>query len=226
MTKWGVLGTASLNISTVYVCLACSSSASASQSTQANSNEKQIRHKANGVRFSAEAMMDPGRWTPSLLVRKEDRTPLRRGSYRPSGIHSFKRNGRNFDWTRDCRFLSLCSDMMTVCDKKIKHTKSQAGCMWRIAWLFPSCMFLQSHMSLWILSGTNHVIFIDQVHGLSNFYGIWNALFVHSSCKFWKWSVVKICNSPQMVCKKIRFWTVFLHKDKFKRYLERKQVNF
>lgn len=148
------------------MCLACSSSASASQSTQANSNEKQIKHNANGVRFSAEAMMDPGRWTPFLLVRKEDRTPP--GVEVTAPPESTVLNVMGGTSTEHVT-VSLYLDMMTVRDKKIKHTK--AGYMWRIVWLSPPCMFLQSHMSLWILSGTNDVIF-NQTHVLSHFYGM------------------------------------------------------
>lgn len=71
MTKWGAVGTASVNISTVYVCLACSSSsASASQNTTANSNVKDSKHEVNAVQVSAEAMVNLGWRTVSLLVQK------------------------------------------------------------------------------------------------------------------------------------------------------------
>lgn len=72
MTKWGAVGTASLNISTVYVCLACSSSsASESQNVPANSNVKTSKHERKCVQVSAEAMVNLGWRTVSLLVQKE-----------------------------------------------------------------------------------------------------------------------------------------------------------
>lgn len=85
------------------------------------------KNKLNTTRTVWDSVLRPwwipvGEHRPCWCEKKTE--PPRRGSYRPSGIHSFKRNGRNFDWTRDCRFLSLYLDMMTVCDKKMKHTKA------------------------------------------------------------------------------------------------------
>lgn len=58
MTKWGAVGTASLNISTVYVCLACSSSStSSSQNTPENSTEMHKKQNKKGRQVCATAMV-------------------------------------------------------------------------------------------------------------------------------------------------------------------------
>lgn len=103
MTKWGAVGTASLNISTVYVCLACSSSsASASHNTLANNKDKWIKHNKTGARCRAEAMVNLRGWTVSLLVWKDwlsRSTPLWQP---PTDLDGILEDGDNCSCARAC----------------------------------------------------------------------------------------------------------------------------